>query len=105
MNTILLIDDDEFCRRPAAEMLRRSGWEVWEAADGERGIEMAIQHRPSVILCDLLMPRVNGYQVCKMVREHPDLRATRIIVISGRDFPSDRKSAEEVGVTEFLAKP
>src|SRR5262245_12243470 len=105
MKTILLIDDEEPCRRPAAKLLRHNGWEVWEAADGEQGIELAIQHHPAVILCDLLMPKVNGYQVCRAIREHPTLRNTRIIVISGRDFPADRKSAEEVGVTEFLLKP
>ncbi len=105
MKTILLIDDDELCRKPAARLLQRAGWEVWEAEDGERGIEMALRHRPAVILCDLLMPRVNGYQVCRTVRERPELRDTRIIVISGRDFPADRKSAEEAGVTEFLLKP
>ena len=105
MKTILLIDDDELCRKPAAKMLQRAGWEVVEAEDGERGIELAILHRPDVILCDLLMPRVNGYQVCRTVREHPDLRNTRIIVISGRDFESDRVSAKEAGATEFLLKP
>jgi len=105
MKTILLIDDEELCRRPAARMLKSAGWEVWEAEDGERGIELALQHRPSVILCDLLMPKMNGYQVCRMVREDPELRDTRIIVISGRDFSADRKSAEEAGVTEFLLKP
>jgi phosphoribosyl 1,2-cyclic phosphodiesterase/CheY-like chemotaxis protein len=105
MKTILLIDDDELCRKPAAKMLQRAGWQVVEAEDGERGIELAIQHRPDVILCDLLMPRVNGYQVCRAVREHPELRNTRIIVISGRDFASDRQSAEDAGAMEFLLKP
>ena len=55
MKTILLIDDDEICRKPAAEALRRANWKVIEAADGDRGIELAIEHRPDVILCDLLM--------------------------------------------------
>jgi phosphoribosyl 1,2-cyclic phosphodiesterase/ActR/RegA family two-component response regulator len=105
MKTILLIDDDELCRKPAARMLQRAGWTVVEADNGESGIQMAIEHRPEVILCDLLMPRMNGYQVCRAVREHPDLRSTRVIVVSGRDFPSDRQSAEEAGVTEFLSKP
>jgi len=105
MKTILLIDDDESCRRAAASMLRRLGWEVIEAEDGERGLELALQQRPSVILCDLLMPRVNGYQVCRMVREHPDLARTRIIIISGRDFDSDRQSAAEEGADDFLVKP
>ncbi len=105
MKTILLIDDDELCRTPAAKMLQRAGWKVIEAEDGERGIELAIQHRPEVILCDLLMPRVNGYQVCRAVRENPELDQTRIIVISGRDFASDRQSAQEAGANDFLVKP
>src|SRR4051812_48392322 len=63
MRTILLVDDDEYCRAPAAELLRRAQWRVIEASDGEQGIEMAMKHRPDVILCDLLMPRGNGYHV------------------------------------------
>ena len=105
MKTILLIDDDEICRKPAAEMLRRTGWQVFEAEDGNQGVEMAIAHRPDVILCDLLMPRSNGYQVCRAVREREELRHTRIIVISGRDFSSDRQSAVEAGADDFLVKP
>jgi phosphoribosyl 1,2-cyclic phosphodiesterase/CheY-like chemotaxis protein len=105
MRTILLIDDDENCRTPAAEMLRRAQWHVIEAEDGERGIEMAIKHRPEVILCDLLMPRGNGYQVCRAVRARLELRHTKIIVVTGRDYASDRKSAEEAGADDYLVKP
>ncbi|MEQ1858563.1 MAG: response regulator [Chthoniobacteraceae bacterium] len=105
MNTILLIDDDEVCRAPAAELLRRERWNVIEAGDGEEGIELALKHRPAVILCDLLMPRVNGYQVCRAVRERIELRHTKIIVVTGRDYSSDRKSAEEAGADGYLVKP
>jgi phosphoribosyl 1,2-cyclic phosphodiesterase/ActR/RegA family two-component response regulator len=105
MKTILLIDDDEMCRRPAADLLRRHHWQVFEAEDGEKGMDMAVQHRPDVILCDLLMPRLNGYQVCRAVREHLELRHTKIIVVTGRDYASDRKSAEEAGADGYLVKP
>jgi len=105
MKTILLIDDDESCRKPAAEALRRAHWRVIEADDGDRGIELAIEHRPDVILCDLLMPRTNGFHVCRAVREREDLKHTRIIVVSGRDFPSDLQSAVEAGADDFLVKP
>ena len=74
MKTILIIDDDQSCRSPAAEMLRRDGWTVCEAEDGESGLEMASRHRPDVILCDLLMPRSNGYQLIRAVRSDPELR-------------------------------
>src|SRR5258707_13823143 len=105
MKKILLIDDDENCRKPAAEALRRANWQVIEAADCDQGVKMAIEHRPDVILCDLLMPRSNGFHVCRAVRENPATKDTRIIVISGRDFPSDRQSAAEAGADDFLVKP
>jgi phosphoribosyl 1,2-cyclic phosphodiesterase/ActR/RegA family two-component response regulator len=105
MKTILLIDDDQECREPAAELLRRQDWRVLEAGDGEQGLELAVRHRPDIILCDLLMPRVNGYQVCRAVREHLELRHTRIIVVTGRDYASDRKSAEEAGADGYIVKP
>ncbi len=105
MRTILIIDDDGDCRAPAAEILRRHGWEVLEAGDGETGIELAMQHRPDVILCDLLMPRGNGFTVCRAVRERMELRNTRIIVCTGRDYPTDRKMAEEAGADDYLVKP
>ena len=105
MKTILLIDDDEICRAPAAELLRRNDWHVLEAEDGESGLQLALQHRPDVILCDLLMPRVNGYQVCRAVREQLELRHTKVIVVTGRDYVADRKSAEEAGADDYLVKP
>ena len=105
MKTILLIDDDQECREPAAELLRRQEWRVIEAQDGEQGLELAVRYRPDIILCDLLMPRVNGYQVCRAVREHLELRHTRIIVVTGRDYAADRKSAEEAGADGYLVKP
>ena len=105
MKTILLIDDDEICRAPAAELLRRSHWHVLEAEDGESGLQLALEHRPDVILCDLLMPRVNGYQVCRAVRDHMALRHTKIIVVTGRDYAADRKSADEAGAHDYLVKP
>ena len=105
MKTILIIDDDEICRAPAAELLRRDGWKVLEAEDGDRGIEVAIEHRPDVILCDLLMPRGNGFHVCRTVREHMELRHTKVVVVTGRDYAADRQSAEDAGADDYLVKP
>jgi len=105
VNTILLIDDDEVCRAPSAELLRRAQWNVLEAENGEEGLALAMKHRPDVILCDLLMPRVNGYQVCRAVRERIELRHTKVLVVTGRDYSADRKSAEEAGADGYLVKP
>src|SRR5690349_11272842 len=105
MKTILLIDDDESCRAPTAQMLRTWHWNVIEAEDGQRGIELALEHRPDVILCDLLMPRGNGFHVCRAVREHLELRHTRIIVLTGSNFSSDREAAQDAGADQYLVKP
>ncbi|MBA2433544.1 MAG: response regulator, partial [Chthoniobacterales bacterium] len=78
-------------------------WNILEAGDGEVGISLALEKRPELILCDLLMPKVNGFQVCRSIRQQ--LRRTRIIIVSGRDYGVDRASAIEAGADEYLVKP
>ncbi|MGI8435682.1 MAG: response regulator [Chthoniobacterales bacterium] len=102
-STVLLIEDDEEARRATSELFLREHWTVLEAGDGEAGIALALQHRPQVVLCDLLMPKANGFQVCRALRQQ--LQQTKIIVISGRDYGIDRTSALEAGANEYLVKP
>src|SRR6266478_4015917 len=103
MRSLLIIEDDEDGRRALAKLLARADWKVFEAADGDSGVELAIRHRPEVILCDLLMPKSNGFQVCRTIRQQ--LQPTKIIVVSGRDYAADRASALEAGADEYLLKP
>ena len=86
MKTVLIIDDDADCRRVLAAVLNQDGWQVFHAGNGDEGIELARQHRPSVVLCDLLMPRVNGFKVCQELRADATLRQTGIVVTSGPKF-------------------
>ena len=103
MPTVLLIEDDAESRRATAELFAREDWKILEAGDGEAGISLALEHRPELILCDLLMPRANGFQVCRTIRH--SLQRTKIIIISGRDYGVDRISAIEAGADEYLVKP
>ena len=103
MPTVLLIEDDDESRRTTSDLFSRDKWTVLEAGDGEAGIELALKHRPEIILCDLLMPKANGFQVCRAIRQQ--LQPTKIIVISGRDYGVDRASALEAGADEYLVKP
>jgi phosphoribosyl 1,2-cyclic phosphodiesterase/CheY-like chemotaxis protein len=103
MSTVLLIEDDAESRRATADLFTREEWNVVEAGDGEMGIRLAIEHRPELILCDLLMPRANGFQVCRSLRQV--LQRTKIIIVSGRDYGVDRASAIEAGADEYLVKP
>src|SRR2546428_12188297 len=103
MPTVLIIEDDNENRHTITELFTREDWKVLEANDGDAGIELALHNRPELILCDLLMPKSNGFQVCRTIREQ--LQPTKIIVLSGRDYAVDRASALEAGADEFLLKP
>lgn len=102
---VLIIDDDSEFRRLFSEWLQLNGWKVLEAGEGESGLEMVRQQRPDIVLCDLLMPRGNGFQVCRTIRQDITLRHTRIVVTSGRDYEADRLAAREAGADEYLTKP
>jgi phosphoribosyl 1,2-cyclic phosphodiesterase len=105
MKKVLLIDDDQPARQVLGEYLRVRGWDVVEAEDGEMGIQQARKHRPAVVVCDLLMPRCNGFQVIRAIRAERDLRHCKIIVTSGRDYAVDRFNALEAGANDYLTKP
>jgi phosphoribosyl 1,2-cyclic phosphodiesterase/CheY-like chemotaxis protein len=103
MARVLIIDDDADTRRAVAELFASEDWKVFEASDGEAGIQSALHNRPELILCDILMPKSNGFQVCRAIREQ--LQPTKIIVVSGRDYAVDRANAFQAGADEYLLKP
>ncbi|MBI2926842.1 MAG: response regulator [Verrucomicrobia bacterium] len=106
MKTVLIIDDDPVFRSTLAQWLAENGWQVFEAEDGEDGITQAVQHRPAIVLVDLLLPRTNGFQVCRALRLQRDLIPhTRLIVTTGSGYASDRQNALDAGADEYLVKP
>lgn len=106
MKTILLIDDNRDFRGVVSEWLKGHGWNVLEAEDGEMGLQLALRHHPQAILCDLLMPRCNGFQFCRSFRSQEDkVTGTAIIVTTGSGYATDRMNALEAGADEYLVKP
>lgn len=106
MKSALLIDDDPIVRKVLSNTLTTAGWAVYEAKDGEEGIQAALQHRPDAVICDLLMPRCNGFQVCRALRERAaELPGLKIIVTTHRGFATDRLNAFESGADHYLVKP
>ncbi|HTG18097.1 MAG TPA: response regulator [Blastocatellia bacterium] len=103
MPHVLIIEDDPKSQRALAGLFAREDWKVLQAPDGDVGIELALRNRPELILCDLLMPKSNGFQVCRTIREQ--LQPTKIIVVSGRDYGVDKISALQAGADEYLLKP
>jgi phosphoribosyl 1,2-cyclic phosphodiesterase/ActR/RegA family two-component response regulator len=106
MKTALVIDDDAGFRKELYRLLLSSGWRALEAEDGEHGVAMAMQHQPDVVICDLLVSRFNGFQLCRMLRaQRHRIKQPIIVVTSSSGYPTDRLSALEVGADRYLLKP
>lgn len=106
MKTVLVIDDDAGFRRLLGVWLSAAGWRVLEAEEGEAGVDLVRQHQPDAIICDLLMPRCNGFQVCRLVRDEGEkIRQPKIIVTTGSGYATDQTNAFEAGADEYLVKP
>ena len=105
MKTLLIIDDEPDFRALLSQLVEASGWRVLQAADGAIGFELALLHRPAVVICDLLMPRCNGFQTCRAIRERRELDHTKIVITTGRGYTFDRNNSLAAGANEYLEKP
>ncbi len=106
MRSALVIDEDQAFRRQTYRVLLGAGWRVFEAEDGEEGAAMAMQHQPEVVICGLLVPRYNGFQVCRMLRAQRNrIRQPLIIVTSNSGYDTDKQNALESGADRYLIKP
>ncbi len=103
--SVLIIDDDEFMRATAREVLESQGFITFQAGDGERGLERFIRHRPDVVLLDVQMPGMDGYETCSRIRALPGGEFTPILMTTGLDDLDSIESAYEAGATDFEMKP
>jgi phosphoribosyl 1,2-cyclic phosphodiesterase/DNA-binding NarL/FixJ family response regulator len=103
MPTVLLIEDDAESRKRIARLFARHGWDTIEAEDGAAGIDLALAERPNVIVCDLLLPKMSGLQVCRAIREKLD--SPKIIIIAGRNYDIERDAVLEAGGDGYFVKP
>src|SRR5205814_893995 len=103
MPTVLLIEDDAEGRKRIGRLFARHEWNVLEADDGERGMEIAFAQKPEAIVCDLLLPKLSGLQVCRGIREKLD--STKIIIIAGRHYDVERTAVLEAGGDDYFVKP
>jgi two-component system CheB/CheR fusion protein len=102
---VLLIDDNADAAQTLADVLEVLGHEVAIAADGRSGIARARELRPEVVICDLGLPGVNGYDVARALRQDEALRTTRLIALSGYGMPEDKQRAIEAGFETHLTRP
>jgi CheY-like chemotaxis protein len=102
---ILDIDDSPTVQRLIEMILASQGYQVVLASDGEEGIAKARSERPAVILVDFVMPKMNGFQVCKILKEDPEFRDTPIILVTSRGDKVGSKFVDVLGITEYFTKP
>jgi CheY-like chemotaxis protein len=102
--TALIADEDEAFRKYLAMPLAAQGFTIHEAADGSAAWLLAVQHRPWLILADVSMPEVDGFEFCRRVRSHPLLSHTPLLFISGSDKYKERYRALQIGADDFLSK-
>lgn len=105
MANILVIDDDSSTLRLISYMLERGNFEVREAGGGEEGLAKAFRQPPDLILLDVMMPGLNGYQVCKQLRADPRTAHVPVIILTARSQRIDQKTALEAGADLYLSKP
>jgi len=102
---VLVIDDSNTIRRSAEMFLRQAGFEVILAEDGFDALAKISDHRPRVIFVDIMMPRLDGYQTCALIKQNPHLKSTPVIMLSSKDGVFDRARGRLAGSDRYLTKP
>lgn len=102
---VLVIDDDVVERELLQRCLAAAGYRVLLASDGEAGLDVAARQSPDLILLDVVMPNLNGFQTCRRLRQQPGTAATPIVMLTSKDQDADRFWADRVGVSAYLTKP
>jgi DNA-binding response OmpR family regulator len=102
---ILLVDDEPYILRSLSYLLTREGYEVETASNGEEGLARLRQLRPPLVFLDIMMPRMNGYEVCEEIKQDPALAATYVIMLSAKGQQIDMERGLLGGADEYMTKP
>jgi DNA-binding response OmpR family regulator len=102
---ILIADDEEILRRLMQRSLLNAGYEIVVAENGTEAIEKAEKEEPDLILLDVMMPDMNGFEVCRKLRENPRFASTPILMVTALRSEADKEAVAASGATEYLVKP
>lgn len=102
---VLVIDDSKTIRRTAETLLSKEGCTVYTAVDGFDALSKIADHHPDVIFVDIMMPRLDGYQTCSLIKHNKTFRDTPVIMLSSKDGLFDRARGRIVGSEQYLTKP
>jgi twitching motility two-component system response regulator PilG len=102
---ILVVDDSKTIRRTAETLLAKQGCEVFTAVDGFDALAKIADHKPDLIFVDIMMPRLDGYQTCSLIKHNKMFKETPVIMLSSKDGLFDRARGRLVGSEQYLTKP
>jgi twitching motility two-component system response regulator PilG len=102
---VLVIDDSKTIRRTAETLLSKEGCKVFTAEDGFDALSKIADHRPDIVFVDIMMPRLDGYQTCSLIKHNKMFKSTPVIMLSSKDGLFDRARGRMVGSEQYLTKP
>lgn len=102
---VMIIDDSKTIRRTAETLLKKAGCEVLIAENGFEALPIISANHPDIIFVDIMMPRLDGYQTCALIKNNPRFQATPVIMLSSKDGLFDRAKGRVVGAEQYITKP
>ena len=102
---ILVVDDEPFICRSLTFVLRKGDYEVLEARNGEEALAAIREHKPDLVFLDVMMPKINGFQVTQQVRADASLDAVKIILLTAKGQECDRDLGKTAGANDYMTKP
>ncbi len=102
---ILVVDDSKTIRRTAETLLSKEGCQVFTAIDGFDALSKIADHQPDIIFVDIMMPRLDGYETCSLIKHNKTFKKTPVIMLSSKDGLFDRARGRIVGSEQYLTKP
>lgn len=102
---ILIADDNENIRDALTYLLEDEGYKLWLAKDGADTLKKAREVRPDVLFLDIMMPEINGYDVCRIIKNDPELKNIYVIMLTAKGQVAEQERGKEVGADEYIVKP
>jgi two-component system alkaline phosphatase synthesis response regulator PhoP len=102
---VLVVDDEEYIQHILNFSLGAEGFEVITAADGEEAVTIARSERPDIIVLDIMMPKMDGYEACKQIKGDPHTKDIPVILLTAKGREADRKLGAEAGADDYVVKP
>ena len=102
---VMFIDDSKTIRRTAVALLKKEGYEVVTAVDGYQALSAVVEQKPDIIFVDIMMPKLDGYETCMLIKNNQNFKNTPIIMLSSKDSLFDRAKGRVVGSEQYLTKP